>query len=83
MFVTILTFFRERKRKIPINNGFKLLGYLKIPQFPYPIAEVRLEVNITLLGGISKRQRWQIGSACYIFQTRVGQFCFIMVSLFL
>ena len=35
--------FQRTKRKIPINKGFQLLGYFKIPQFPYPIAEVGLE----------------------------------------
>jgi len=40
-----LAFFKEPKRRIPINKGFKLLGDSKIPPFPYLIAEVGLEKN--------------------------------------
>jgi len=34
--------FQGTKKRNPINKGFQLLRYLKIPQFPYSIAEVGL-----------------------------------------
>jgi len=37
--------FQRMKKRNVINKGFRLLGYFKIPQFPYPIAEVRSDQN--------------------------------------
>ena len=41
--------FQRMEKRNPINKEFRLLGYLKIPQFPYPIAEVGIGYSISYI----------------------------------